>query len=58
MWDMKKVIVIPVFVAALRAVSKEFDKRMEKIGMNLRVGHVQKTAFFGTGRILRKMLET
>ena len=58
MWGMKKVTVIPVIISALGAVSKEFDKWIEKIGINLRTGHVQKTALLGTTRILRKVLET
>ena len=55
---MKKVTVIPVVIGALGAVSKEFDKWIEKIGIDLRTGHVQKTALLGTARILRKVLET
>ena len=57
MWGMKKVTVIPV-VIGVRAVTKELDKWIEKIGINLRVGQVQKTALLGTARILRKVLET
>ena len=41
MWGMKKVIVLPVVVGALGAVSKEFDKLIEKIEIDLRVVHVQ-----------------
>ena len=58
MWGMKKVTVIPVVIGALGAVSKEFDKWIEKIRIDLRTGHVQKTALLGTARILRKVLET
>ena len=31
MWSMKKVIVIPIAIGVLRAVSKELDKWIEKI---------------------------
>ena len=58
MWGMKKVTVIPVVIGSLGVVAKEFDKWIEKIGINLRAGHVQKTALLGTARILRKVLET
>ena len=58
MWSMKKVIVIPVIIGALGAVSREFDKWIEKIGIDLRVGHIQKTALLETARIVRKVLET
>ena len=54
----EEVTVIPVVIGALGAVSKEFDKWIEKIGISLRTGHVQKTALLGTARILRKVLET
>ena len=57
MWGMKKVTVIPVVIGSLGAVAKEFDNWIEKIGINLRAGHVQKTALLGTARILRKVLE-
>ena len=52
MRDMKKVIVMPVVIGALGAASKEISKWIEKIGINLRDGHVQKTALLGTARIL------
>ena len=55
---MKKMIVMPVIIGSLGAVSKEFDTWIEKIGIDLRVGHVQKTALIGTSRISRKVLET
>ena len=58
MWGIKKVIVIPIVVGALGAVSKELDKCMEKIGITLNIGHLQNTAILGTARILRKVLET
>ena len=58
MWNMKKVLVIPVFIGALGAVSKELNKWIENIGINVRMGYLQKTALLGTGRILRKVLET
>ena len=48
-------IVIPVIIGALGAVSKEFDKWIEKFGTDLRVGRVLKTALLGTARTLRKV---
>ena len=42
MWGMKKVTVIPVAIGALGAVSKESDKWIEKIGINLRTRHAKK----------------
>ena len=53
MWNMKRVTVISVVVAALGAVSADLEKRIEKIEMEVRVEHLQKTALLGTARILR-----
>ena len=50
MWGKKKVTVSPVVIGSLVAVAKEFDKWIEKIGINLTAGHVQKTALLGTAR--------
>ena len=50
---MKEVIVIPVVVGALRAVSNGFEKYIAAIGIELRVEHAQKAALLGTARILR-----
>ena len=58
MWNMAKMVVILVVIGALGEVSKELNKWTEKIGINVRMGHLQKTAFLGTGRILRKVLDT
>ena len=42
MRGMKEVIVIPIAIGALGAVSKELGKWIEKIGINMIIGHVQK----------------
>ena len=56
MWDMKEVIVIPVVVGALGAISAGFEKYIAAIGIEMRVEHAQKTALLGTARILRLVL--
>ena len=43
MWGMKKVIVIPVVVGALGAISTDFEKYIAAIGIEMRVEHAQKT---------------
>ena len=53
MWDMKEVIVIPVVVGALGAISNGFEKYIAAIGIEMTVEHAQKTALLGTARILR-----
>ena len=56
MWDIKEVIVIPVVVGALGAISTGFEKYIAAIGIEMRVEHAQKTALLGTARILRLVL--
>ena len=56
MWDMKEVIVIPVVVGALGAISTGFEKYIAAIGIEMRVEHAQKAALLGTARILRLVL--
>ena len=53
----EKVQVVPVVVGALGSVTKEFDRWIEKLGVPVDIGAVQKTALLGTARILRKVLE-
>ena len=57
LWNLKKVEVVPVVIGALGSVTREFDRRIEKLGITFSVGVVQKTALLGTARILRKVLE-
>ena len=44
-------------IGALGSVTKGFDRCIEKLGIPLHVGVMQKTALLGTARILRKVLE-
>ena len=57
MWDMKEVIVIPVIVGALGAISTRFEKYIAASEIEMRVKHAQKTVLLGTARILRLVLE-
>ena len=43
MWGMKEVIVIPVVVGTLGAISTGFWKYIAAIGIEMRVEHPQKT---------------
>ena len=54
LWQLRKVHVVPVVVGALGSVTKEFDRWMEKLGVPVDVGAVQKTALLGTARSLNK----
>ena len=56
MWGMKKVIVIPLVVSALGAISADFEKYVAAIGIEMKVEHAQKTTLLETTRILRLVL--
>ena len=56
LWRMRKVIVVPVVIGALGAVSVNFKEYMKRIGVNVRLEVIQKTALLGTAKILRKVL--
>ena len=55
-WQMRKVIVVPVVIGALGAVSVNFKEYMRQIGVKVRLAVIQKTALLGTAKILRKVL--
>ena len=51
-------VVVPVVVGALGAVSKRLDTWLDKLRITINTGFLQKTALLGTARILRKVLES
>ena len=55
-WRMRKVIVVLVVTGALGAVSVIFKEYTKRIGVNVRLEVIQKTALLGTAKILRKVL--
>ena len=55
-WQMRKVIVVPVLIGALGAVSVNFKEYKIRIGVKVRLAIIQKTALLGTAKILRKVL--
>ena len=57
LWGIRQQEVVPVVVGALGAVSKRLDTWLDKSGITIRTGLLQKTALLGTARILRKVLE-
>ena len=52
LWGIRHLEVVPVVVGALRVVSKSLDAWLEKLGVTIRTGLLQKTALLGTARIL------
>ena len=55
-WQMQKVMVVPIVIGALGAVSVNFKEYMRRIGVKVRLEAIQKTALLGTAKILRKVL--
>ena len=49
----RKVIVVPVVIGALRAISVNFKEYMKRIGVNMRLEVIQKIALLGTAKMLR-----
>ena len=47
-----------VDVVALSAVSKKLEQWIDKLGVKLKIEHLQKTSILGTARILRKTQES
>ena len=52
---MKKVVVIPIVVGALETTTIKFEKYIESLGIEIRVEHVQKSAFLEIARIITKV---
>ena len=50
--------VVPVVVGALGVGSNRLDAWLEKLGVTIRTGPLQKTALLGTASTLRKLLES
>ena len=53
---MKKVMVIPVLIGLLGAISDRFKNHIEPIRIKIGLNVIQKMALLGTTRILRKVL--
>ena len=57
MCKMKGVEVIPVVIRALGTVTKQFEKWIQKLDLEITVEMLQKTCLLGTARIIRKVLD-
>lgn len=51
-------MIIPVMVGEVDIVSKKFEKRFKKLKTNFLVPLFQKVYLLGTGKILRRVLDT
>ena len=57
MWRVKDVEVIPVVIGALGTVTKQFEKWIQKLDLEITVEMLQKPCLLGTVRIIRKVLD-
>ena len=57
MWQMKDVQFIPVVIGALGTVTKQFEKWIQKLHLEITVEMLQKPCLLGTARIIRKVLD-
>ena len=53
-----KVTIIPIVIGAFGTVTKGLLKELEDLEVGGRVETIQTTTFWGTARILRRVLET
>ena len=56
-WRMKDLEVIPVVIGALGTVTKQFEKWIQKLDLEITVEMLQKPCLLGTARIIRKVLD-
>ena len=54
MWSTKRVDVVPVVIGVLGTVSKKLEEWIDRLGIKLKIEHLQKTSILGSARILRK----
>ena len=55
--NLKKIDVRPVILGTLGSVTKNCEKHVDKIGIEIDLHAVQRTRLLGSARILRKVLE-
>ena len=56
-WDLRMVVIVPIMIGALGAVTSNFAKYLDSIHCSLSVSKLQKTALLGSARILRMVME-
>ena len=57
LWNLKSVMVVPIVVGALGAVTPNLRKHLDSVDCNLSISNIQKTALLGSARILRMVLD-
>ena len=56
-WKMRKVEVIPAVIGELGTATKQYEKWLEKLQLDLAIEALQKTCLLATGRIIRNVLD-
>ena len=56
LWQMKKVVVVPIVVEALAVITTKFENHIGSLRIEIRTKHVHKSALVGTARIIRMVL--
>ena len=57
-WQLKKVIVIPVIIGALGTFNNKLEDWIKKIDIECPIELLQKACLLGTAIIIRKVLDT
>ena len=58
LWNVRKVVIIPIIIGALGTLSKNFKRYVEQLEMGQMTSLLQKTCVLGTAKITRRTLET
>ena len=57
-WNCKRVKIIPIIIGALGTVNAKLGEWLKSIDIKCNIGQIQQASLLGTGRILRKVLDT
>ena len=57
-WNCRSVKIIPIIIGALGTVNAKLGEWLKSIDIKCNIGQIQQASLLGTGRILRKVLDT
>ena len=57
LWKLKGVKVVPIVIGELGTTPKNLEMWLKEIGLNIKIGLLQKVAQLGSARILRKVMD-
>ena len=58
LWNVRKVVIIPIIIGALGTLSKNFKRYVEQLEMGQMTSLLQKICVLGTTKIIRRTLDT